>query len=109
MNANKTYQSILLPYNILSLVGIGVREARNGAGVTAEKAVEVGADLVALALTKSVALSASGLEKVGTLLCVTCFQLAIAMNIYFESRKTPRRVGSRSKCNRRQDTNKNSL
>ena len=41
--------------------------------MTTEKAVEVGADLVTLALTKGVALSASGLEKVGTLLCVTYF------------------------------------
>jgi hypothetical protein len=47
--------------------------------VTTEKAVEIGADLVALTLTESMALSASGLEEVGTLLCVTCLQLA---NIY---------------------------
>lgn len=39
--------------------------------MTAEQAVEVGADLVAFALTKSMALSASSLEEVGTLLCVT--------------------------------------
>jgi len=39
--------------------------------VTAEETVEVRADLVALTLTESVALSASGLEEVGTLLCVT--------------------------------------
>jgi hypothetical protein len=81
--ATQTYQSILLPYDVLSLVGIGVREALDGSGVTTEEAVEVGADLIALALTKSVALSASGLEKVGTLLCVTCFQLAIIINLYF--------------------------
>ncbi len=40
--------------------------------MTPEETVEVGADLVALALTQSVALSAPGLEKVGTLLCITC-------------------------------------
>jgi hypothetical protein len=50
--------------------------------VTTEEAVEVGADLVALTFTKSVALSASGLEKVGTLLCVTCYQLAIELDLF---------------------------
>jgi len=40
--------------------------------LTAEETVEVGADLVALTLTESVALSATGLEEVGTLLGVTC-------------------------------------
>lgn len=39
--------------------------------MTAEETVEVGADLVALTLTESVALSATGLEEVGTLLGVT--------------------------------------
>lgn len=37
-----------------------------------EQAVEVGTNLVTLTLTQSVALSASCLEEVGTLLCVTC-------------------------------------
>lgn len=50
--------------------------------MTTEEAVEVGADLVALTFTKSVALSASGLEKVGTLLCVTCYQLAIELDLF---------------------------
>jgi hypothetical protein len=49
--------------------------------VTTEEAVKVGADLVALTLTKSVALSAAGLEKVGTLLCVTYLQLTIVINL----------------------------
>jgi hypothetical protein len=40
--------------------------------VTTEQSVEVRADLVSLTLTESVALLASGLEEVGTLLCVTC-------------------------------------
>jgi hypothetical protein len=64
--------------------------------VTTEEAVKVRADLVALALTKSVALSASSLEKVGTLLCVTCFKLAIAINLYLESCKAPRKADSTS-------------
>jgi hypothetical protein len=67
-----TYESILFPDNILALVGISIWEALNGAGVTTEKAVEIGADLVALTLTESMALSASGLEEVGTLLGVAC-------------------------------------
>jgi len=93
--AAQTYQSILLPYDVFSLVGIGVREALNGSGVTTEEAVEVGANLIALALTKSVALSASGLEKVGTLLCVTCFQSAIIINLYFQGCKALRKADSR--------------
>jgi hypothetical protein len=39
--------------------------------VTTEEPVEVRTDLVSLTLTESVALSASCLEEVGTLLCVT--------------------------------------
>lgn len=66
--------------------------------MTTEEAVEVGADLVALTFTKSVALSASGLEKVGTLLCVTCYQLAIELDLYFESCKVPRKANSRPRC-----------
>jgi hypothetical protein len=45
-----------------------------------------------------VALSASGLEKVGTLLCVTCYQLAIELDLYFESREVPRKANSGSRC-----------
>jgi hypothetical protein len=93
--ATQTYKSILLPYNVLSLVSIGVREALNGSGVTTEEAVEVRTDLVALTLTKSVALSASGLEEVGTLLCVTCFELAIAINLYFKGSKAFRKADGR--------------
>lgn len=39
--------------------------------MAAEETVEVGADLVALALLQVVALCAAGLEEVGTLLLVT--------------------------------------
>lgn len=67
-----TYQSILLPYDSLLLVRIGVGEALDGAGVAAEQPVEVGADLVALGLLEVVALCASGLEEVGALLGVAC-------------------------------------
>lgn len=63
-----TYQSVLLPLNTLLLVGIGVRVAVDGAGVTAEQAVQSRADLVAAASLDGVALSTAGLEEVGTLL-----------------------------------------
>jgi hypothetical protein len=64
-------EGLLVPLNALLLVGVGVGVAGDGASVAAEKAVERGADLVALALTKGVALGATGLEEVGTLLGVT--------------------------------------
>lgn len=66
-----TYQSVLLPLNALLLVGIGVCVALNGTGVTAEKTVQGRANLVAATSLDSVALSATGLEQTGTLLCVT--------------------------------------
>lgn len=65
-----TYQSVLLPLNALLLVGVGVRVALNGAGVTTEQAVQGRADLVATASLDGVALGATGLEEVGTLLRV---------------------------------------
>jgi hypothetical protein len=65
------YQTTLVPLDALRLVGISVCEALDLSSVTSEKAEEVGADLVSLTLTESVALCATGLEKVGTLLCVS--------------------------------------
>jgi hypothetical protein len=53
------------------LVGIGVLEASDGTSLAPEQTVEVRADLVSLALLEGVALGASGLEEVGTLLSVT--------------------------------------
>lgn len=53
------------------LVRICVGEAVDGAGLTAEEAVERGADLVAGARLEGVALGAPGLEEAGTLLSVT--------------------------------------
>ena len=61
----------MVPLDALGLVGVGVGEALDGAGVAAEETVEVGADLVALGLLEVVALLAAGLEEVGTLLGVT--------------------------------------
>jgi hypothetical protein len=40
--------------------------------VSSEQPVQVGTDLVSLALAQGVALCATGLEEVGTLLCVSC-------------------------------------
>lgn len=66
------YQSALVPLDALLLVGIGVGETVNSTGLASEETVKVGTDLVALTLLQVVALSAAGLEKVGTLLAVTC-------------------------------------
>ena len=60
--------------------------------MTTEEAVEIGADLVALTLAESVALSAPGLEEVGTLLCITCYNLAIETDLWFESCKSARKI-----------------
>lgn len=66
-----TYQSVLLPLDALLLVGIGVRVALDGTSVATEQAVQSRADLVAAASLDGVALGATGLEEVGTLLGVT--------------------------------------
>ena len=58
-----TYQSVLVPGNVSLLVGIGVRVALNGAGLTAEETVQVGADLVGAAGLDGVALSTAGLQQ----------------------------------------------
>lgn len=66
-----TDQSLLVPGHISLLVGIGVGEALDGAGLAAEQTVQVGADLVGTTSFDSVALSAAGLEELGALLSVT--------------------------------------
>ena len=66
-----TYKSIVVPGDSLLLVGIGVGVTLNGTGLATEKTVQVWADLVSLTLLQGVALSASGLEEVGTLLDIT--------------------------------------
>jgi len=68
----ETYEGVLVPLDALLLVGVRVGEAVDGTGVATEKTVKVGSDLVALTLLQVVALLASGLEEVGTLLGVTC-------------------------------------
>lgn len=75
----KTYQSALVPLNTLLLVGIGVRVALNGASVTTEQTVQSRADLVATASLNGVALSATGLEEVGTLLSVTYLPMLVVV------------------------------
>lgn len=64
-------ESVLVPVDTLLLVGVGVGEALNLARLAAEDTVELRADLVALAGPQGVALCATGLEEVGTLLGVT--------------------------------------
>ena len=69
-------QSVFLPGDALLLVGVGVGEALNGTSLAAEETVQIGTDLVGTALLDSVALSAAGLEEVGTLLGVTTLLVA---------------------------------
>ena len=49
--------------------------------MTTEESVEVWADFVAFTLAECVALSTSSLEKVGTLLCITCDLLAFEFDL----------------------------
>lgn len=73
----KAYQSVLVPVNTLLLVGVGVGETLDLARLAAEEAVQSGSDLVAAAILDGVALSATGLEEVGTLLGVTYSLLSV--------------------------------
>jgi len=57
-------QGVLVPSDALLLVGIGVGVTVDLTGLTAEEAVEHGANLVALTLLQGMALSASGLMDV---------------------------------------------
>lgn len=66
------YQRAFIPGDALLLVGVGVGVAVDGASLAAEEAVECGTDLVATARLDGVALSATSLEEVGTLLGITC-------------------------------------
>lgn len=61
-NVAGAYQSVLVPDNVGLLVGIGVGEAFDGTGVTAEETVEVGADLVGATVFNGVALGAARLQ-----------------------------------------------
>lgn len=58
-----TYQSALIPCDTLLLVRIGIRVALDLTRLTSEKAMEVWAGLVALALLQVVALRASRLDN----------------------------------------------
>lgn len=77
----KTNQSLLLPGDALFLVGIGVREARDGARLAAEETVERGPDLVSLAIADSVALGAPSLEQVGSLLDVALVMPRVSIRL----------------------------
>lgn len=67
----RAYESLVVPLDALLLVGVGVGVALDGTGLAAPKAVQSRADLVAAVGLDGVALSATGLEEVGTLLSVT--------------------------------------
>ena len=68
----QTYQCVLIPLNSLLLVRVRVREALDLPCVATEESVEIGSDLVALAVFQVVALLAARLEKVGALLSIAC-------------------------------------
>jgi len=74
---SSTHKSILVPLNALLLVCVGIGEALDLASVAAEETVEVGADLVALALLQVMALCAASLKEVGALLLITCDALSV--------------------------------
>lgn len=67
-----SYQSVLIPGDALLLVGVRVRVAGDLARLAAKESVKLGTNLVALALLQGVALCASRLEEVGTLLSIAC-------------------------------------
>ena len=68
--AQPSLSDVIVPVDGALLVGVGVREAGNLARLAAEETVELRANLVALAGLQGVALCATGLEEVGTLLGV---------------------------------------
>ena len=78
-----SYQGVLLPYQVLRLVRVRVRETLYRAGVAAEEAVEVGANLVALGSLEVMALCAASLEEVGALLGVTCGHTSVSSSLKY--------------------------
>lgn len=72
-------QSVLVPGNTSLLVGVGVGVSLGLTGLTAKETVQVGADLVGTASLDGVALSATGLEELGTLASVTCREELLAV------------------------------
>ena len=70
-------ESVLVPVDGALLVGVGVGEAGDLARLAAEETVELRANLVALAGLQGVALCATSLEEVGTLLGVTWNMLSV--------------------------------
>jgi len=91
-----SYQGVLLPYQVLRLVRVRVREALYRASVAAEEAVEVGANLVALGGLEVMALCAASLEEVGALLGVTYGRTSVISSSSFQ--ETAHREESLSKC-----------
>ena len=64
-------ESVLVPVDSALLVGVGVGETLDLTRLAAEDTVKLRANLVALAGLQGVALCATGLEEVGSLLVVT--------------------------------------
>ena len=78
-------ESVVVPLNTLLLVGIGVSVTLDVTRLSAEKAVESRSNLVAAVLLNGVALSTSGLEKVGTLLSVA-WEMLLARGVPCDDR-----------------------
>lgn len=76
-------EGLVVPGDALLLVGVGVGVAVDGASLAAEEAVEGRADLVAAVLLDGVALGATRLEEVGTLLEITC-DTAVSFAVFLE-------------------------
>ena len=66
-------ESVFAPRDALVDVGLRVRESRGLAGLATEEAVQVRTLLVCLASDHGVALSAFGLEDLGSLVGAHCF------------------------------------
>ena len=78
-------EGLVVPLDALLLVGIGVGVTLDGAGLAAPKTVKSGTDLVATVLVDGVALRATRLEEVGTLLEITCY---VRVSVLFGTQNT---------------------
>lgn len=81
-------EGLFVPLDALLLVGIGVGVAVNGTRLAAKQAVQGRADLVAAAILNGVALGATGLEEVGTLLSISYKGVVGQQGAFFHGRKT---------------------
>lgn len=69
--ASGTNQGVLVPFNTLLLVGIGISETLNLARLAAEETEQRGTDLVGTTLLDGVTLLTASLEELGAFCGVT--------------------------------------